>query len=79
MGPDNLPVITDVRTAAKNLALAVLSVLAHARSPACVAILEAVTAALQELQETDPKTAGYFFDTEGHHGSHLLPWPGDGP
>ncbi|MET7473058.1 hypothetical protein ABZT17_01655 [Streptomyces sp. NPDC005648] len=62
VGPDNLPVITDARTAGKNLALALLSVLAHARSPECVAILEAVAAALHELQETDPKTAGYFFE-----------------
>jgi hypothetical protein len=61
-GPDNLPVITDARTAAKNLALAVLSVVAHARRADCGAILKAVTAALQEIQKTDPETADYFFD-----------------
>ncbi|MER6122309.1 hypothetical protein ABT173_06375 [Streptomyces sp. NPDC001795] len=61
-GPDNLPVITDARTAAKNLPLAVLSALAHARSADCGAILKAISSALQELQETDPDTAGYFFD-----------------
>ncbi|KUN72027.1 hypothetical protein [Streptomyces griseorubiginosus] len=61
-GPDNLPVITDARTAAKNLALAVLSALAHARNPGCDAILEAISSALQELRETDPGTAEYFFD-----------------
>ncbi|MEU9325374.1 hypothetical protein AB0D91_16455 [Streptomyces canus] len=61
-GPDNLPVITDARTAAKNLALAVLSALAHARNPDCDAILEAISSALQELRETDPDTAEYFFD-----------------
>ncbi|MBZ9643777.1 hypothetical protein [Streptomyces sp. PSKA30] len=61
-GPNNLPVITDARTAAKNLALAVLSALAHARSPECDAILEAIGRALQELHETDPDTAGYFFE-----------------
>ncbi|MFJ9902100.1 hypothetical protein ACIRVK_04195 [Streptomyces sp. NPDC101152] len=61
-GPENLPVITDVRSAAKNLALAVLSALAHARSPHCEAILRAVTAALRETWETDPDTADYFFD-----------------
>jgi hypothetical protein len=61
-GPDNLPVITDARTAAKNLALAVLSALAHARSPECGAILEAIARAVQELQETDPETAGYFVE-----------------
>ncbi|MEU6377577.1 hypothetical protein [Streptomyces sp. NPDC046909] len=61
-GPDNLPVITDARTAAKNYALAVLSALAHARSPHRDAILEAIASALQELQETDPESAGYFFE-----------------
>lgn len=61
-GPDNLPVITDARTAAKNLPLAVLSALAHARSRDGDAILEAISRALQELLETDPATAKYFFD-----------------
>ncbi|MFF3487681.1 hypothetical protein ACFYXC_31015 [Streptomyces sp. NPDC002701] len=59
-GPDNLPVITDARTAGKNLALAVLSAVAHARSPECGAILEAVARAVQELHDADPETAGYF-------------------
>ncbi|MFD7405682.1 hypothetical protein ACFV7R_24065 [Streptomyces sp. NPDC059866] len=61
-GPNNLPVIIDARTAAKNPALAVLSALAHARSPECDAILEAIGRALQALHETDPETAGYFFE-----------------
>ncbi|MET8452460.1 hypothetical protein [Streptomyces sp. NPDC005209] len=61
-GPDNLPKITDARTAAKNLALAAFSALAHARSADCDAILKAITAALQEIQKTDPETADYFFD-----------------
>ncbi|MFE0249607.1 hypothetical protein [Streptomyces sp. NPDC059010] len=61
-GPDNLPVITDARTVAKNLPLAVLSALAHARSRDGDAILEAISSALQELLETDPATAKYFFD-----------------
>ncbi|MGW6904687.1 hypothetical protein [Streptomyces sp. NPDC054940] len=61
-GPDNLPVITDARTAAKNLPLAVLSALAHTRSRDGDAILEAISSALQELLETDPATAKYFFD-----------------
>ncbi|MFF4043845.1 hypothetical protein [Streptomyces sp. NPDC001816] len=61
-GPDNLPKITDVRTATKNPALAVLSALAHARSADCEAILRAITTALQEIWETDPETADYFFD-----------------
>jgi hypothetical protein len=61
-GPDNLPVITDARTVAKNLPLAVLSALAHARSRDGDVILEAISSALQELLETDPATAKYFFD-----------------
>ncbi|WP_164904919.1 hypothetical protein [Streptomyces cyaneus] len=61
-GPDNLPVITDARTAAKNLPLAVLSALAHARGRDCDARLEAISTALQELLDTDPATAKYFFD-----------------
>ncbi|MFI9175616.1 hypothetical protein [Streptomyces lincolnensis] len=61
-GPDNLPVITDARTAAKNLALAVLSALAHARSADCDAIMEGIVAALQMTRDSDPETADYFFD-----------------
>ncbi|WP_328358735.1 hypothetical protein OG800_21230 [Streptomyces sp. NBC_00445] len=61
-GPDNMPVIIDARTVAKNLPLAVLSALAHARSRDGDAILEAIGSALQELLETDPATAKYFFD-----------------
>jgi hypothetical protein len=62
VGPENLPVITDARTAAKNLALAVLSALAHARRADCGAILEALTTALAETRHTDPETADYFYD-----------------
>jgi hypothetical protein len=61
-GPDNLPVITDARTAAKNLALAVLSALAHSRSADCDAIMEGIVAALQMTRDSDPETADYFFD-----------------
>ncbi|QKW31085.1 hypothetical protein HUT11_16970 [Streptomyces seoulensis] len=61
-GPHNLPVITDGRTTAKNLALAVLSAMAHARSKDIDAILEAIDRALQELTGTDPETAGYFYE-----------------
>ncbi|MFE1796195.1 hypothetical protein ACFW9L_08520 [Streptomyces sp. NPDC059517] len=59
-GPDNLPVITDARTASKNLALSVLSAVAHARGPQGSAILKAIARAVQELHQTDPVTAGYF-------------------
>jgi hypothetical protein len=61
-GPDNLPVITEVRTVAKNLPLAVLSALAHARSRDGDVILEAIGTVLQEMRQTDPDTAEYFFD-----------------
>ncbi|MEV6171109.1 hypothetical protein AB0L99_23090 [Streptomyces sp. NPDC051954] len=61
-GPDNLPVITDARTAAKNLALAAFSALAHARSSECGDILEAISSALLEIQQTDPDSAEYVFD-----------------
>ncbi|MGH1555738.1 hypothetical protein ACRAWF_39605 [Streptomyces sp. L7] len=35
VGPDNLPMITDVRSAAKNPAMAAFSALTHANSPEC--------------------------------------------
>lgn len=61
-GPDNSPVITDVRTATKNLPLAALSALAHARGPERGAILEAIGSALHELLDTDPETVRYVFE-----------------
>lgn len=60
--PENLPVVTDARTAARNLVMAAFSALAHARSRECGAILEAISGALHEVQETDPGTAEYVFD-----------------
>ncbi|MET8828834.1 hypothetical protein ABZX33_23545 [Streptomyces sp. NPDC004608] len=64
VGPHNLPVITDARTALKNPALSALSALAHARGLESQgpAILEAIAKALQQLRETDPGSAGYFFE-----------------
>ncbi|XUL89360.1 hypothetical protein ACQ86D_24190 [Streptomyces galilaeus] len=46
VGPDNLPMITDVRSAAKNPAMAAFSALTHANSPECDAILDALDHAL---------------------------------
>ncbi|MGP4010779.1 hypothetical protein [Streptomyces sp. 4N124] len=46
VGPDNLPVITDARTAAEKPAMAVFSALAHANSPDIDAILNAMGRAL---------------------------------
>jgi hypothetical protein len=58
-GPNNLPVITDPRTAGKNLAMAAFSALAHARSPHSSAILEALNRA---LNEADGETADYVYE-----------------
>jgi hypothetical protein len=46
VGPDNLPVITDARTAAERPAMAVFSALAHANHPEIDAILDALGRAL---------------------------------
>lgn len=62
VGPDNLPAITDARTAANNLAMAAFSALAHARSTQINDILDAMGRALQETQETDGKGADYFYE-----------------
>ncbi|MFD9881821.1 hypothetical protein ACFWZT_10190 [Streptomyces alboflavus] len=59
IGPDNLPVITDSRTAAENPAMAAFSALAHARSRRIDAILEALG---RGLQQQDPKAADYFYE-----------------
>ncbi|QYX78753.1 hypothetical protein [Streptomyces akebiae] len=59
VGPDNLPAVTDPRTAANNLAMAAFSALAHARSAQINDILDAMGRA---LQETDGKAADYFYE-----------------
>ncbi|MEU4034276.1 hypothetical protein [Streptomyces collinus] len=58
VGPDNLPVITDVRTAAEKPALATFSALTHANSADRDAILEALGRALQGM---DAEAADYFY------------------
>lgn len=55
-GPDNVPVITDVEHARQDVMLAVLSALAHRHSSRVNAILEALAAALDEM---DRPTAKY--------------------
>ncbi|WP_129307875.1 hypothetical protein [Streptomyces sp. L2] len=57
LSPDNVPVITDQRTAARNLAMATFSAITHSRNPKAPAILEALAGA---LQTTDAQTAVYF-------------------
>lgn len=59
VGPDNLPVITDQRTAEENLALASFSALAHAHSPRIDAILEALGRA---LHAKDIEASRYFYE-----------------
>ncbi|MFI1730662.1 hypothetical protein ACH40E_15820 [Streptomyces acidicola] len=58
VGPDNLPMITDERTAAKQPAMAAFSALAHAHSPGIDAILDALGRALEGM---DWSAAGYFY------------------
>ncbi|MEU5095932.1 hypothetical protein [Streptomyces sp. NPDC020996] len=57
LSPANVPVITDRRTAARNLAMATFSAITHSKNPESRAILEALLGA---LQEADPQTALYF-------------------
>jgi hypothetical protein len=59
IGPDNLPVITDERTAARKPAMAVFSALAHANSNDIDAILEALGRALQAM---DRQASDYFYE-----------------
>lgn len=58
VGPDNLPVITNARTAAEKPAMATFSALAHANSPHIDAILDALGHALAGM---DWGAASYFF------------------
>ncbi|MDF3142530.1 MULTISPECIES: hypothetical protein [unclassified Streptomyces] len=58
VGPDNLPVITDERTAGEKPALAAFSALTHANSPGISAILDAMGRALLGMDE---KAAEYFY------------------
>ncbi|MEU7373162.1 hypothetical protein [Streptomyces albidoflavus] len=50
-GPHNLPPVTDPGEAARDLASATLSALAHARTPSADAILKALSAALRDVPE----------------------------
>ncbi|WP_156727644.1 hypothetical protein [Streptomyces apocyni] len=59
VGPDNLPVITDERTARAKPALAAIAALAHANHAQIGAILEALGRALQSM---DREAATYFYE-----------------
>lgn len=58
IGPDNLPVITDARTAAEKPAMAAFSALTHANSPDADAILDAMGQALAGMTG---EAADYFY------------------
>lgn len=60
IGPDNLPMITDVRTAARNPAMAAFSALTHANNRECDAILDALDQALTGM-DTDASDYIYQF------------------
>ncbi|AKJ11971.1 hypothetical protein ABB07_18605 [Streptomyces incarnatus] len=57
LGPDNVPKITDQRTAARNPAMAVFSAITHGRDPEAPAILEATAGALKAMG--DSQAAGH--------------------
>jgi hypothetical protein len=52
VGPHNMPVITDVAQARKDLALATLAAITHADNPDVGAILKTLSAALRDAPET---------------------------
>lgn len=58
IGPDNLPVITDARTAAEKPAMAAFSALTHANDPDADAILDAMGQALKDMTG---EAADYFY------------------
>ncbi|MFD4559319.1 hypothetical protein ACFWP5_34205 [Streptomyces sp. NPDC058469] len=60
VGPDNLPMITDARTAARNPAMAAFSALTHANNRECDAILDALDQALMGM-DTDASDYIYQF------------------
>jgi len=62
VGPDNLPVIIDARTAAEKPALAAFSALTHANSPDIDAILDALGQGLESLGGDAPTYYAQFLD-----------------
>jgi hypothetical protein len=59
LGPHNVPVITDASRAARDVPLATLSAVTHARAPDATAILKALASALKMLDED---TASIFME-----------------
>ncbi len=59
LGPHNIPVITDVSVAARDIPLATLSAITHGREANAAAILKALASAMKTVDE---KTAGIFIE-----------------
>ncbi|MGW0284752.1 hypothetical protein ACWDXT_16755 [Streptomyces sp. NPDC003236] len=63
LGPDNVPVIADERSAAKDVPIAVLSVMTHGRGPQAPAILGSVATALRTIDEETAAVLAQFVDS----------------
>jgi hypothetical protein len=63
LGPDNVPVIADVREAERDVPLAVLSAMTHGRGPKAAAILESLAAALKTVDADSAAVFAQFVDS----------------
>ncbi|MER6088397.1 hypothetical protein [Streptomyces bluensis] len=63
LGPDNVPVIADVREAERDVPLAVLSAMTHGRGPQAAAILEPLAAALRTIDTDSAAVFVQFVDS----------------
>jgi len=63
LGPDNVPVIADVREAERDVPLAVLSAMTHGRGPKAAAILESLAAALKTIDRDSAAAFVQFVDS----------------
>ncbi|MEV7240111.1 hypothetical protein AB0N92_02445 [Streptomyces sp. NPDC093248] len=63
LGPDNVPVIADEQSAAKDVPIAVLSVMTHGRGPQAPAILGSVATALRTIDEETAAVLAQFVDS----------------
>lgn len=63
LGPDNVPVIADVREAEEDVPLAVLSAMTHGRGRQAPAILESLAAALKTIDRDSAAVFVQFVDS----------------
>lgn len=63
LGPDNVPLIADVREAERDVPLAVLSAMTHGRGPKAAAILESLAAALKAIDADSAAAFAQFVDS----------------